>query len=113
MFVSDDRSRTLYPRVRAGLGTEGPGVVVEHRDPINLGLVVAVEVLELFAQQAPDRLEAACLRWVQRYAVRARGQRLADYGRIAVACNALTSEPDFAINELVNLCEQRGLGIPD
>lgn len=98
-----------HPRVRAALDAGDLGFVVRHRERIDFGLAIAVEVLELFARQAPDRLEAACLRWVQRYAAEARGQRLEDYGRIAVACNALRSEPEFATDELVRLCEERGL----
>lgn len=109
MFVSGHGPHIPYPRVRAALDAEDLGFVVEHRDRIDLGLAIAVEVLELYARQAPERLEAACLRWVQRFAVEARGQRLEDYGRIAVACNALRSEPDFATDELVRLCEERGL----
>jgi hypothetical protein len=47
-----------YPRVRAALDAHDLGFVLAHGDRIRLGLAVAVEVLELFAQQAPERLEA-------------------------------------------------------
>jgi hypothetical protein len=107
--VSGSGAHIPYPRVRAAIDASDLGFVLAHGDRINLGLAVAVEVLALFAQQAPDRHEAACLRWVQRYATEARGQQLADYGRIVVACNALTSEAEFATDELVRLCEERGL----
>jgi hypothetical protein len=109
MFVSPPDAHIPYPRVRAALDAEDLGFVLDHGAQIRLGLAVAVEVLELFARQAPDRLEAACLRWLQRYASEARGQRLEDYGRIIVACNALTSEPEFATDELLRLCEERAL----
>jgi hypothetical protein len=110
MFVSVPGPHIPYRRVRAALDAHDLGFVLAQGDRIRLGLAVAVEVLELFAQQAPERLEAVCLRWVQRYAAEARGQQLADYGRVAVACNALVSEPEFATDELLPLCEERGLG---
>jgi hypothetical protein len=91
--VSGSGNHIPYPRVRAALDAQDLGFVLAHGDRLNLGLAVAVEVLGLFAEQAPERLEAACIRRVQRYATEARGQQLADYGRIAVACNALRSEP--------------------
>jgi hypothetical protein len=109
MFVPDGGPHIPYPRVRAALDAHDLDFVLRHGDQMRLGLAVAVEVLELYAQQAPERLEAACLRWVQRYAAEARGQRLDDYGRIAVACSALRSEPDFGTDELVRLCEEREL----
>jgi hypothetical protein len=99
-----------FPRVRAALDADDLGFVVRHGDRINLGLSVAIEVLELYAQQAPDRLEAASLRWLQRYAAEAKGQRLEDYGRIVVALGALKTEPDYAAEDLLRLCEARGLG---
>jgi hypothetical protein len=109
MFASGSGNHIPYPRIRAAIDADDLGFVLKYRDQINLGLAVAVEVLELFAEQAPARLEAACLRWVRRYAAEAQGQQLADYGRIVVACNALRSEPDFGTDELSRLCEERGL----
>jgi hypothetical protein len=110
MFVSGSGPHIPYPRVRAALDAEDLGFVLDHGDRITLDLADAVEVLVMIAQQAPERLEAASLRWIHRYAAEARGQELQDYGHIVVGLNALASEPDFGVHELLRLCEQRGLG---
>jgi hypothetical protein len=59
----------------------------------------------LFAEPAPEKLEAVLLRWVHRYASEARGQRLEDYGRIVTARAMMRSETEFATDEPLRLCE--------
>jgi hypothetical protein len=109
VFVSASGPHVPFPRVRAAIDAQDLDFVLRHRDRLNLGLAVAVEVLALFAQQAPERLEAVSLRWVRRYATEARGQRLEDYGRIVTALAMMPSEQEFAVDELIRLCEERGL----
>jgi hypothetical protein len=109
VFVSGDVPHIPYPRLRAALDAHDLGFIFQHADRLALALPDAVEVLVLIAQQAPERLEAACLRWLRRYAAEAQEQRLEDYGHIIVGLNALSTEPEFATDQLLRLCEERGL----
>jgi hypothetical protein len=109
MFVSGGAQHVPYPRIRAALDARDLGFIFQHADRLALALPDAVEVLVLIAQQAPDRLEAASLRWLRRYAAEAHGQRLEDYGHIVVGLNALSTEPEFGADQLLRLCEERGL----
>jgi hypothetical protein len=100
-----------YPRVRAALDAHDLGFLFQHADRLALALPDAVEVLVLIAHQAPEPLEAASLRWLRRYAAEAQGQRLEDYGHFIVGLNALSTEPDFGADQILRLCEERGLAV--
>jgi hypothetical protein len=114
VLAHSSASRTTLLSMRRSSGTAGASLLAAVFVPLftlggdrpKLGLAVAVEVLALFAQQAPERLEAVSLRWVRRYATEARGQRLEDYRRIVTALAMMRREAEFATDELLRLCEE-------
>jgi hypothetical protein len=97
-----------YARFEAALQAHDLGFILRHADRMTLGLGDAVAVCRLISEQAPERLEAACVRWVRRYAAEASGQRLADYRVIVEAFDSLPDDPD-AGRRLAELCSARGL----
>jgi hypothetical protein len=109
MFVSSPASHIPYARFTAALQAGDLAFILRHADGFTFGLQDALKVCLLISERSPERLEAACLRWIRRYAVEAAGQRLDDYALIVEAFGDLQSEPELAARRLLSLCRARGL----
>jgi hypothetical protein len=109
MFVSSRGQHIPYARFQAALQAGDLAFILRHSDGLTFGLPDAVRVCMLISERAPERLEAACLRWVRRYAAEAGGQRWDDYGLIVESFEDLPVEPQPAGDRLLSLCRERGL----
>jgi len=109
MFVSARRSHIPYARLTAALHAGDLGFILRHADGFTFGLSDAVRVCRLISERAPERLEAASLRWIRRYAAEASGQQWDDYVLIVDAFGDLRHEPELATSRLLSLCRARGL----
>jgi hypothetical protein len=109
MFVSSRGSHIPYARFKAALQARDLAFILRHADGLTFGLPDAVEVCLLISEQAPERLEAASVRWIRRYAAEASGQLWDDYKLIVEAFDALLGEPELAAGRLLALCSTRGL----
>ena len=70
----------------------------------------ALRIVLLLRDREEARYEAACVRWVGRFAIEARGVTLDDV-RIAVAAlDELPIEPEASMARLQALCVARGVG---
>jgi hypothetical protein len=76
---------------------------------ITMGLLDAVVVCRLIAEQDPGSLERASVQWIRRFAAEARAQERRDYGLIVQAFDAMTAQPGLAMAQLAALCAARGL----
>lgn len=97
-----------YARFRVALEARDLAFILRHAERMTFGLADAVAVCQLISQQAPERLDAACVRWVRRYAAEAARQRWEDYRIIVEAFDAIP-EDAAAAGRLVELCSRRGL----
>jgi hypothetical protein len=109
MFVSNFGPHIPYARFTAALEAGDLGFILRHADALTFSLADAVRVCLLISERAPERLEAACVRWMRRYAAEAEDQRWDDYGLIVEAFDALPGEPALAADALLALCRARGL----
>lgn len=109
MFVSTRGSHIPYARLSAALAAGDLGFIQRHADELAFSLLDAVYVCRLICERDPERLEAASLRWIRRYAGEASGQRFDDYRLIVDAFGLLRREPEPAAGSLLSLCRARGL----
>jgi hypothetical protein len=109
MFVSGHGPHIPYARFGTALQARDLAFILRHADGLTFGLTDAVKVCLLISEQAPERLEAAAVRWVQRYAAEASGQRWGDYRLIVEAFDTLPGEGKRAAGQLLTLCSERGL----
>jgi hypothetical protein len=109
MFVSSHGPHIPYARFRTALQARDLAFILRHADGLTFGLADAIRVCLLISEQAPQRLEAASVRWMQRYATEASGQRWGDYRLIVEAFDALPGEGEPAAGRLLALCSERGL----
>lgn len=80
-----------------------------HAGQIRFGLVDAVRVCVLIVRRdGPETLEKAAVRWIQRFAAEAHGQRLVDYEVIIDAFDAMVLDREVAAEELRALSSSRG-----
>ncbi len=109
MFVSSSGMHIPYARFVAALEARDLPFILRHADALTFGLPDAVRVCLLISERAPERLEAACVRWIRRFAAEASGQRWNDYRLIVEAFDALSEAPEEAADHLFALCRERGL----
>jgi hypothetical protein len=109
MFVSSTGSHIPYARFMAALQARDLAFIIRHADELTFGLADAVRVCLLISERAPERLDAACVRWIRRYAAEAPDQRWDDYRLIVDALDALSAQPERAAGRLLTLCRARGL----
>jgi hypothetical protein len=109
MFVSAHGLHIPYARFEAALQAGDLAFILRHADGLTFGLPDAVKVCLLISEQTPERLEAASVRWIRRYAAEAGDQLWDDYRLIVEAFDALSSEPELATGRLLALCSARGL----
>jgi hypothetical protein len=109
MFVSSHAAHIPYARFIAALQAGDLAFILRHADGLTFGLPDAVRVCLLISERSPERLEAAYLRWIRRYASEAAAQRWDDYRLIVDAFDDLQSEPGLAADRLLSLCRARGL----
>lgn len=109
MFVSSHGPHIPYARFIAALQAGDLGFILRHTDGLTFGLPDAARVCRLISERAPERLEAASVRWIRRYAAEAPGQRWDDYLLIVNALGEIRSEPEPATQRLLALCRSRGL----
>ena len=109
MFVSSSSMHIPYARFVAALEARDLPFILRHADTLAFGLPDAVRVCVLVSEQAPERLEAACVRWIRRFAAEAAHQRWNDYKLIVEAFDALPGAPELAADHLLTLCRARAL----
>jgi len=108
-FVSSRPSHIPYARFIAALHAGDLGFILRHSDGLTFGLPDAVRVCQLISERDPERLDAASLRWIRRYASEAAEQRWDDYRLIVDAFGEIRSEPEPAALRLLSLCTARRL----
>lgn len=102
-----EREHIPYARIEAAIRAGHLRFLQAHLDL--LGLRDEIELCRLIAQQRPDQLEAASVRWIRRFAAAARGQRREDYIIIVRAFDRLLLTPERSVGELRALCSARGV----
>lgn len=95
-----------YPRIEAAIRAGHLSFLLAHVDA--LGLPEEAELCRLIAEQRPQQLEPASVRWIKRFAACARGQRREDYITIVRAFDRLSLAPERSVGELKALCAARG-----
>lgn len=95
-----------YARIEAAIKAGHLSFLLAHVEA--LGLREELDLCRLLAERKPDQLEAASLRWIQRFATSARGQRREDYIHIVRAFDRLSLAPERSVGELKALCAARG-----
>lgn len=95
-----------YARIEAAIKAGHLSFLLTHIDA--LGLREEIDLCRLLAERRPDQLEAASVRWIQRFAASARGQRREDYILIVRAFDRLLLAPERSVGELKALCSARG-----
>jgi hypothetical protein len=108
MFVTSDGSP--YARFRRALGTGNELLVLAAaRELPRIGLDDALRICIVLRDGDPDRYDRACVRWLGRFALEARGATIDDIRAAADALDALPERPDDAMERLQRLCLARGI----
>jgi hypothetical protein len=100
-----DAAHIPYARIEAAIRGGHLSFLVSHID--SLRLRDEIDLCRLIAEQRPDQLEGASVRWIKRFAARARGQRREDYILIVRAFDRLMLAPERSVGELKALCAAR------
>lgn len=106
MRSTPEEEQVPYARIEAAIKAGHLAFLLSHVEA--LGLREEAELCRLLAERKPDQLEAASLRWIQRFATSARGQRREDYICIVRAFDRLLIVPERSVGELKALCAARG-----
>ena len=108
MFVTSDGSP--YSRFRRALDAGNELLVLAAaRELPRVGLEDALRICLLIRGGDPGRYERACVRWLGRFALEARGVTIADIRDAADALAALPIQPSVAMERLQALCLARGI----
>lgn len=107
-FVTSDGS--AYARFRRALATGNELLVLAAaRELPRVGLDDALRICIVLRDGDPGRYDRACVRWLGRFALEARGATIADLRAAADALDALPQRPDDAMEQLQALCLARGI----
>ena len=103
MFVTSDGS--AYSRFRRALDTGNELLVVATaRELPQVSLADALRVVLLFRDGEPSRYERACVRWLGRFALEARGVTIDAIRAAAEALDVLPERAGEAMERLQQLC---------
>jgi hypothetical protein len=105
VFVQEE-AHIPYARIEAAIRVGHLSFLLSHLQA--LGLREEVDLCRLLAEQRPDQLETASVRWIRRFATTARDQRREDYMLIVNAFDRLPLDPERSAGELKALCAARG-----
>jgi hypothetical protein len=109
MFVTSDGS--AYSRFRRALDTGNELLVIATaRELPQVSLADALRVVLLFRDGEPDRYERACVRWLGRFALEARGVTIDAVRAAAEALDVLPLRAGEAMERLQALCVAHGIG---
>src|SRR6201990_1590453 len=109
MFVTSDGS--AYSRFRRALDTGNELLVIATaRELPQVSLADALRVVLLFRDGEPDRYERACVRWLGRFALEARGVTIDAVRAAAEALDVLPLRAGEAMERLQALCVAPGIG---
>jgi hypothetical protein len=109
MFVTSDGS--AYSRFRRALDTGNELLVIATaRELPQVSLADALRVVLLFRDGEPDRYERACVRWLGRFALEARGVTIDAIRAAAEALDELPERAGEAMEHLQALCVAHGIG---
>jgi len=109
MFVTSDGS--AYGRFRRALDTGNELLIIATaRELPQVGLADALRVVLLFRDGEPDRYERACVRWLGRFALEARGVTIDAIRAAAEALDVLPERAGEAMERLQALCVAHGIG---
>jgi hypothetical protein len=109
MFVTSDGS--AYTRFRRALESGNEMLVLAAaRELPRVGLEDALRICLLIRGGDQIRYERACVRWLGRFALEARGATIDDVRAAADALDALPDRPGAAMERLQTLCLARGVG---
>lgn len=109
MFVTSDGS--AYSRFRRALDTGNELLVLATaRELPQVSLADALRVVLLFRDGEPDRYERACVRWLGRFALEARGVTIDAIRAAAEALDVLPERAGEAMERLQALCVAHGIG---
>jgi hypothetical protein len=95
--------------VRNALDSGNLAFIRQNAAQIKLTLRDAVAVCGTIAEEEPDNLERALVRWIRRFAAEARDPQAGDYTAIVACFDAMPHDPDLAEYQLTELCAERGL----
>jgi hypothetical protein len=108
MFVTSDGSP--YARFRRALGTGNQLLVLAAaRELPRVGLDDALRICLVLRDGDSERYDRACVRWLGRFALEARGATIHDVRAAADALDALPQDPGGAMERLQALCLARGV----
>jgi hypothetical protein len=109
MFVTSDGS--AYSRFRRALDTGNELLVIATaRELPQVSLADALRVVLLFRDGEADRYERACVRWLGRFALEARGVTIDAVRAAAEALDVLPLRAGEAMERLQALCVAHGIG---
>lgn len=109
MFVTSEGS--AYSRFRRALDTGNELLVIATaRDLPQVSLPDALRVVLLFRDGEPERYERACVRWLGRFALEARGVSIEALRSAAEALEVLPERAGEAMERLQQLCVAHGIG---
>ena len=109
MFVTSDGS--AYSRFRRALDTGNELLVIATaRELPQVSLADALRVVLLFRDGEPERYERACVRWLGRFALEARGVTIDAIRAAAEALDVLPERAGEAMERLQALCVTHGIG---
>jgi hypothetical protein len=108
MFVTSDGS--AYGRFRRALETGNELLVLAAaRELPQVSLADALSVVLLLRDGAPERYERACVRWLGRFALEARGVSIDGLRAAADALDTLPERASEGMERLQALCVAHGV----
>ena len=108
MFVTSEGS--AYNRFRRALDTGNELLVIATaRELPQVSLADALRVVLLLRDGAPERYERACVRWLGRFALEARGVTIDTLRLAAEALEVLPERAGEAMERLQALCVAHGI----
>ena len=109
MFVTSDGS--AYSRFRRALETGNELLVLATaRELPQVSLADALRVVLLLRDGEPERYERACVRWLGRFALEARGVTIDALRAAADALDALPERATDSMERLQALCVAHNIG---